>query len=366
LMQTAKEIVDLGVVDPDLFVALSLFEEGIGPDRISDMATNIILPDLLAFNLRVLKQLRVPTKRLTITLKNGNSYTEHLPTNPFEKSETPIILVPSDILRDLPIATDWSDVADAAARNAALRHKVNKQVAEIFRRKTLKDKVALRRWAMSSKSEFETYLELLKAAGHKPYDIASDPLGELVWRRIAETIAEDQPFKVSDPKKLTADGVAQVVKKIVDQFQFLIEQRRLSEDLYHKSKPRPEKASQRLFFAVAHSYCKANNLDLTPEADTGNGPVDFKMSSGFDGRVLVEIKLSTNSKVVAGYEKQLSTYKDAEETTRGFYVVLDVGKMGKKDERLIAVKNRETKAGKRTSEIIFVDGRRRPSASKLP
>ena len=53
-MQTAREIVDLGVDDPDLFVAMGLFEEGIGPDRISDMASNVILPDLLAFNVRVL------------------------------------------------------------------------------------------------------------------------------------------------------------------------------------------------------------------------------------------------------------------------------------------------------------------------
>jgi hypothetical protein len=71
--------------------------------------------------------------------------------------------------------------------------------------------------------------------------------------------------------------------------------------LYHAGSPRPEKAAQRLFFAIAYAYCKANNLDVTPEADTGNGPVDFKVSLGFTGRVLVEIKLSTNTKLVRGY-----------------------------------------------------------------
>ncbi len=50
IMSTAKEIVDLGVQDPDLFVALGVFEEGIGPDRISDMTTNVIFPGLLEFN----------------------------------------------------------------------------------------------------------------------------------------------------------------------------------------------------------------------------------------------------------------------------------------------------------------------------
>jgi hypothetical protein len=56
--------------------------------------------------------------------------------------------------------------------------------------------------------------------------------------------------------------------------------RRFSEELYHAGRPRPEKAAQRLFFAVAHAYCKAHNLDLTPKADTGNGPGDFKVSAG--------------------------------------------------------------------------------------
>jgi hypothetical protein len=366
VMQTAKAIVDLGIDDPDLFVAMGLFEEGIGPDRISDMATNVILPDLLKFNTRILAELEIPTKKITLTLKNGASYSAALPINPFERNtETPIILVPTDILRDLPIASDWSDVADAASKNAALRHRVNKQIAEIWRRRTLKDKGTLRRWAMSNSDTFGLYLQLLRGAKPKPYDIEDDPLGELVWRRVAETIAEEQPFRLSNPQTPTVDGVAAIVKQIIEQFQFLIEKRRLSEDLYHGGNPRPEKAAQRLFFAVAHAYCKANNLDLTPEADTGNGPVDFKMSSGFEGRVLVEIKLSINSKVVAGFSKQLETYKESEETTRGFYIVIDVGAMGRKAEQLIATKNLITKSGRRTSEIVFVDGIRRPSASKL-
>lgn len=365
LIQTAKEIVDLGITDPDLFVAMGVFEEGIGPDRISDMATNVILPDLLKFNARILKTLGVPVRPVTLALKNGASYQADLPINPYEKADTPIILVPADILRDLPIVTDWSDVSDAASKNASLRNQVNRQIADIWKRKTLKDKARLRQWATGSKQGFETFLNLLKSSNPQPYDIAGDPLGELVWRGLAETIANDEPFALSPPAKADAANVAKVVRQIIEQFQFLIEKRRHSEDLYHDGKPRPEKAAQRLFFAVASSYCKANNIDLTPEADTGNGPVDFKLSSGFTGRVLVEVKLSTNPKILAGYEKQLQTYKDAEQTTHGFYVVIDVGGMGRKDERLLARKNALAKGGRPTSEIVFIDAKRRPSASKL-
>jgi hypothetical protein len=199
----------------------------------------------------------------------------------------------------------------------------------------------------------------------KSYDLNHDPLGEVAWRYIAETVAVDQPFALAKPSTLDVDGVSTVVMQIIEQFRFLIEERRYSEELYHCGKPKPEKAAQRLFFAIAYAYCKANNLDITPEADTGNGPVDFKVSSGFIGRVLVEIKLSTNTKVVSGYTRQLETYKGAEETTRGFYVVIDVGKMGWKRKELHAAKNQAISEGQSASLIVFVDGSRRLSASKL-
>ncbi len=107
-----------------------------------------------------------------------------------------------------------------------------------------------------------------------------------------------------------------------------------------REKPRPEKSAQRLFFAIAYAYCKANNIDLTPEADTGNGPVDFKLSTGFSGRVLVEIKLSTNTKGGRWLFEAARRYREAEEAAAGYYVVLDVGQMGRKHERLIAARKR--------------------------
>jgi hypothetical protein len=366
VIQTAKEIVELGVEDPDLFVAMALFEEGFGPDRISDMTTNVILGDLLRFNARVLDGLPVPREAMTLRLRNGKSYEAALPVNPYVRGGAdPVILVPADILRDLPIAKDWSDVADAASKNEELRGRVNEQIARLWTARTLKDKDEIRRWALSGKDAFETLLEMIHGARPAAYDMAADPLGELVWRRLAATLAEHEPFRLKAPPQLDLPGVVSVVEQIIEQFRFLIEDRRFSEELYHDGRPRPEKAAQRLFFAVAHAYCKANNLDLTPEADTGNGPVDFKVSAGFTGRILVEIKLSTNGKLVKGYSRQLETYKTAEETLQGYYVVLDVGQMGEKAKTLIGTKNAAAARGEATSPILFIDASRRPSASKL-
>jgi hypothetical protein len=302
---------------------------------------------------------------MALRLRNGKVHDAVLPINPYVRGGAAIILVPTDVLRDLPIAKDWSDVADAASKNAELRNRVNDQIAQLWTAKTLKDKDEIRRWALSGKDAFETFLEMIRGAHPTAYDMDGDPLGEIVWRRIAATLAELEPFRLRAPPQLDLAGVVSVVEQIIEQFRFLIEDRRFSQELYHAGKPRPEKAAQRLFFAVAHAYCKANNLDLTPEADTGNGPVDFKVSAGFTGRVLVEIKLSTNGKLVKGYSRQLETYKTAEETVKGYYVVLDVGHMGGKGENLIATKNAAAARAEPTSPILFVNASLRPSASKL-
>lgn len=288
-----------------------------------------------------------------------------LPANPYVRGAPPIILVPTDILRDLPVATDWSGVADAAQKNEELRLKVNTQIAELWSAKTREQKAQVREWALSNRDAFEAFLAMVRAADTTPYDMAGDPKGELFWRKIAATLAADQPLKLNIPALLDIAGVCNVVEQIMEQFRFLIEDRRFSEELYYGGKPRPEKAAQRLFFAIAYAYCKANNLDITPEADTGNGPVDFKVSQGFEGRVLVEIKLSTNGKLVKGYLRQLETYKTAEETINGYYVVVDVGQIGEKAKALIAAKNEAAGRGEATSPILFVDGIRKPSASKL-
>jgi hypothetical protein len=364
-IETARQIVALGVDDPDLFVAMALFEEGVGPDRISDMTTNVILGDLLRFNARVLAELGIPGQAMQLRLRNGKSFDAVLPVNPYLRDGGPIILVPADVLRDLPVATDWSEVADAASKNDELRSRVNEQIARMWEVKSRKDKGELRRWALSGKDAFETFLDMIHGASSRPYDMAGDPLGEVFWRKLAATLADQMPLTIIKPRAMDHAGVVSIVEQIIEQFRFLIEDRRFSEELYHEGAPRPEKAAQRLFFAVAHAYCKANDLDLTPEADTGNGPVDFKVSRGFTGRVLVEIKLSRNSKLTNGYTKQLEAYKVAEETLQGFYVVVDVGQMGEKDKRLIEIRNEAAAKGEPVSPIIFVDGSRRASASKL-
>ncbi len=361
VLRVGKEIVDLGIRDPDLFIAMALFEEKIGADRISDMATNVVRRALAAFNSRILRELDLKGELFEVGGETG----EFL-ANPFQKRRTPIILVPADILRKLPIARDWDEIADAARKTEVLRRRVNAQIAHIWAAKTKRDKARLRAQALASRDAFQTLLDALRGVPPRAYDSVSDPEGLVVWARKAKEYADRFPLALLARKPLSSVAeLHKVVRQIVARFRQLIEQNGLNRELYKDHRqPRRESTAQRLFFAIAYCYCEASNLDLSPEVDTGSGQVDFKLSQGFAARVLVEVKLSTSSKLVSGYKSQLETYKKAEQTMRAIYLVIDVGGMGKKQQRLVQAQNAARAQRSPLSDLEFVDGVIKPTASK--
>ena len=322
LIATAKEIVDLGVTDPDLFILLPLLEEGVGPDLISDLTTRVIAPDLARLTHRIATDLHVPTEAFVI---EGSEF--QLPVNPRQTRRTPVLLVPTDILRSLPLASDWSEVADAAAEIDIIRSRVNKLFGNIWSARARKDKKRLREAAIASKRAFGALLRLIHEGKITPYNIRSDPEGILVWRDVHAAVARDHPFTVPATGPPGPSKAIGVVQAIVAQFQRLVERKGLWKVLWHGLRPHKEKVSQMVFFAVADAYCKANNLDVTPEADTATGPIDFKFAASYRTRVLVEVKLSNSQRLLAGYRKQLSTYVAAEEPVSATYLVVDVGGM---------------------------------------
>ncbi len=359
ILKTSKEVVDLGIDDPDLFTALVLFEEGIGADLLSDMTTNVILPNLLEFNKRVLGRIKTKVQLFEI---GGLHYS--LPRNPFTKRLTPVILVPLDILRKLPVASDRSEIDDVVSKNRQLRNRVNQYIGEIWQAKTLRAKTKIKSAALASRSAFLSLLEVIKEAKGKPYDLERDPDGLYAWLRIGVEAAAKFPLDIPKTEKRDLESITEVTRRILDQFRTLVEDKGLWKELWDGIRPRKEKSAQRIFFAVADSYCKQNDLDISPEADSGSGPVDFKFSGGYKARVLVEVKLSTNSKLLQGFERQLETYKKAESTASAIYLVINLGNMTKKGKGLFALRDRMKSQGKKVSEIVVIDGTRQLSASK--
>ncbi len=345
---------------PDLFKLLPLLEEGIGADLISDMTTNVTLKNLIRLTGSICTELNVPMVEFRFIDERFL-----LPRNPTQRGMKPIIMVPKDILRTLPIASDWSEVEDVISENVEIRERVNRLIGDIWHIKTRREKKELvRRRALSSRQAFEALLSVIHEADIQPYDFGQDPKGLVAWHDIHESVAREFPLALALAGPPSSQKAITLVNEIIGQFKTLIENQGLWRMLWDDGRPRNENNCQMLFFGIEDAYCKANNLDVTPEAETGAGPVDFKFSSGYAVKIIVEVKLSNNSRLVHGYTTQLDTYRTATSPVCAFYLIIDVGGMGRKLEQLVEIKNAQPASGTAISEIMLVNGQRRPSASR--
>lgn len=357
----AKDVIRLGVKDPEMFSALSLFEEGIGADLISDMIAAITIECIIKFNNRIIgeisKEVKLPCENFVL-----RGHSASLVRNPYSNGGEPVILLADDILKHLPILDDPRQIPAAAEDNADLRDRVNQHLGAVFATKSKKDKDAIKERAMVDGAAFQTFLDVLKLLERSSYDVYKDPEGLLAWRDVASSTTGINKLQLVADKSLPRpERLNKVVLTIIQKFKDLVEDNRLYRHFYVDDKPRKEAFAQLLFYAIASSYCDAADIGLTAEADAGVGPVDFKFGDGADS-VLVEVKLSTNSSTVKGYTNQLDAYMKAERAQFGHYVVIDVGKIGRKWDQLEKVA-KENPAYAKWNKLHLVDGTPKVSAS---
>jgi len=358
LLETAKVIIDKGRLDVELFELVGMFQKDFGADRIGDMTANIIRQDLQDFTHRVIGDLNIDIEKSFQVSKSTG-----LPINPFTGEV--IYLVPMTLLRDLPVALDWSNRDEISAHNDELRLKVNELIGRSWREAThTATKDVIKECVQEHPELIDDLIQIYRSKPPQYYDFANDRAGEFIWYHITKRLTKENPVELQLSKHPSIDEVEDLVLRICNKFKSLIENNGLNEFLYETNgNPKHEKAAQLLFFGVAESYCEANNIVIARESDSGRGPVDFKFGSNMQNSVLVELKKSTNtSGLKKGIEKQLPEYMKSEGSKRAIYLVVDVGYTKAAIARLNAL-NKEISGA--AIKILHVEGIRKPSASKL-
>src|SRR5450830_1480838 len=104
------------------------------------------------------------------------------------------------------------------------------------------------------------------------YDFGRDRKSIDALRQLLTATPQHFPLKIAKPTSATADELRRIVGEITAQFKHLIEKNDLSRLLWDGSNPKSEKAAQLIYFGIADSYCKANNIDISPEVHSGGGP----------------------------------------------------------------------------------------------
>ena len=344
IMRTSKEIIDLGAQDPEMISLMGFFEEDVGPDTISDFTTRIIIDVLAAITETFCIENNVPIH------DNEVCTGRKLPQYESKRGQdVPFVLVPRDIVRDLPMANDWSEIEKAAMQNARIRDRVNSYLGGIARPTVAERKAALRGAALGSVEDFRLFLAAVKDSASN-YDPNEDALG--YYRMKAVFASGFAGLKQSTVYDLAVGPgeIMRLVRDTIGFFQRHVEKGNLWEELWVGEKPKKERASQLIYYAIADAFCKANDVDISPEANMGGGPIDFKFSKGYKARILVEMKRSSGT-VVHGYEKQLEFYKDASQTDFAVFVVVDYGDL----KRFPAEVNRGIPKGQVGSESMRID-----------
>jgi len=365
IMRTSKDIIRLGAKDPEMISLMGFFEENVGPDTISDFTTRAIIANLAAITVEFCEVHDIglhaspdqPGLQLPRYQRPGGDYSY-------------IVLIPRDVVRDLPVSRDWDDIERAAMENQRIRDRVNLLLARVAEPTITDRKRALRDAALGSAEDFLGFLAAVKEHTDS-YDPNEDALG---YYRVKEILRQGiegrgvDELKSAQRYEVDAKGAEEILRLVhdtIEVFRRHVENGNLWEELWIGDKPKKERAAQLIYYAIADCFCLANNVDISPEANMGGGPIDFKFSKGYNARVLVEMKRSSGT-VVHGYEKQLEFYKAASQTDWAVFVVLDFGdrNLGGKLETIYGLQRQRRENGERASDILVIDATKKASASK--
>ncbi|MGW6713089.1 hypothetical protein ACWF9X_19840 [Streptomyces globisporus] len=365
MLEGVKVATGLGINRIAHMEMLTLFQGGMGVDRLSDMTCNILKSYFISYTQNVAKRHGIPTSRVEVAnstwdseFSRWKSGQHELPINPYIKK--PVLLTPERFLRQIPVATPdgfwsyaWSNASEELrgdltfdiARNVGRREK-----AKLARQNP--DVVAL-------------YLKTLEEEEKKPYPVSDDPGLVVKWYELGSRIAKESPLRFIPEGP---EDFEKFISIVIDAYKHGIEQQDAWQLLWHEGRAREERVGQALFRSSVIHYCRANDIDLTGESNAGRGPVDFKFSQGWNRRALVEIKLVRNTRFWDGVLAQQPQYQVSEEVDCGFFVAIgytDAHCAPEMKEKIRKAADIASKSSGKKITGVLVDARPKTSASKL-
>jgi hypothetical protein len=345
---------------------IGLFTIGIGPDSISDITANIMKEKLIKYTQDICTEYDIPMQQVLVKnakfdkkfMKWFNLRVE-LPVNPY-KQNTGILLVPKEYLCAIP-EINSEDFQFTIMHNETLRNDLNFEVDRNL------NKEEIVRIALENYDLVKQYIEKVQERNGKAYDLENDPLLRYTWYSKAKEMARHNPLKLNTPT--SNEEFLKVVTDISTTFKNFVENKSGYKLLWDEKMTRgkSEEAVQLLFNGIVEQYCIANNIDLTREVNQGRGPVDFRFSSGYRNRVILEIKLARNGKFWNGLEIQLPKYLEIDSARDGIFLVTVYTENDKK--KINGIQEKVSEVNKTLNlriNLLVIDAiPHKPSASKL-
>jgi hypothetical protein len=307
------------ILQLDHLEEIGLFTLGIGPDSISDISENLMKEKLISYTQSICRKHNIPMQK--VFLKNAkfdhrflrwSDQNVELPLNPFKN--TGILLVPKKFLTVIP-EINADDFYSSILYSQTLRNDLNFEIDQNL------NKEEIVRLALENYDLVKEYIEKVQKRHGTSYDLKNDPFLRYTWYIKAKEMTLSNPLTIKTP---TSDiEFLQIVTNISNTFKNFVENKSGYKLLWDErmTRGKSEEAVQLLFNGIVEQYCIANDIDLTREVNQGRGPVDFRFSSGYRKRVVLEIKLARNGKFWNGLESQLPKYLEIDSARDGIFLV---------------------------------------------
>ena len=290
-----------------------LSDKPIGADNISDMIIQIIRPQIYQYTERMLKELKIPEENKKRFSCNNIWY--NLVPYPND-SRSPLLLVPSTVLSRLPIMD---------AYNKYIYYTDNDEIRKFLDSEIIQ-KLSLPSNTKPSKSDVKQVIQNALFSGDQN---SVNCLIEAIEGTKAKHYDPEGINKMLDIIKSldllsisTTQNVRDIIKQVLDSFNDFVKNdtNKILKTLGALTCKLKETQMQTILYAYIKNTCLQNNIDISIEPESGGGKIDVKASRGLD-KIVIEIKLSTHSDLVAHYDNQLIAYQSSE-NAYGFMLFL--------------------------------------------
>ena len=343
------------------FEKLTLFDEGVGKDNVSDFTTNLIKKFLLDYTQEFARQHIDPalTKDFAVGRAYFNYKTETWVTKTYRLPaffDDFVLLTPQDLLtkddlwinqRDL--VGDYTEIVDSI-HDMQLRTQINnyfsRELSIILERKEQRRREALAKRRKSKKpprflrplepSEADRKLAKWKAI-HKFPDILDYYLalkeknGDEAVQLSQESVDQIKRQFVEQVEKLVAllEEHTNFYSEPTDSYEAALKRAQYLKDVienndgwrifYLNGQPITRERDVHILYRLTWF---ASDFDVNSEANSGRGPVDFAISKGSKNKALAEFKLASNPQLADNLEHQTKIYQRAHRTSKSVKVII--------------------------------------------
>ena len=288
--------IDNGLNKLSHFYSIPLFQEGIGPDRISDSVACIIREELITYTNEVCKKYRLATQKHQFPYGKFNFVTNQweafIAELPFKSgTNKPIILVPEKFLRQLPSINDigfWYYCKENYSEQLreAFGNDIKRRVA----------KAEILDFARNQPQICDNYISYEKKTQiPDPYAIDKDIMNIDHGYLLAQRFAQSHPYPIQIKSNRE---IPKFLFTTIQEFKKFVEYEGGWKRLWISQKRQAtEEALQNLFYAFLKKYTDDQSIQFSPRKKVGKKPLLFALQNNGSHLSLIRIRYSRNLKI---------------------------------------------------------------------